>query len=184
MSTFFFTPCCTDSGFIQVCRIAFAYRWNRLEKGPMCLQHSWDVCIWKKYYPSSASGAPLHICLMAKWLIISGIPIQDTPRRQRTNKGLCLFQVSPPPALPTLVFHSPSYREWAPLLNPTGHLENDHLRDLSHKDLHKQHSLSSVHRWKGESSRSRHSTCHRARFPWSHTGWLVAAEACHSSRCR
>lgn len=107
----------------------------------MCLQHSWDVCVWKKYYPSSASGAPLHICPMAKWLIISGIQIQDTPRRQRTNKGLCLLQVSPPPTLPTLVFHSPSYRERAPLLNPTGHLENDHLRDFSHKRLHKQQSI-------------------------------------------
>lgn len=101
----------------------------------MCLPHSWDRRVWKKYYPSSASGTPLHICLMAKWLIILGIPIQDTPRRQRTNKGLCLLQVSPPAALPALVFHSLSYREWGPLLNLTGHLENDHLRDFSHKRL-------------------------------------------------
>lgn len=134
---FFFPLCFTDSSFIQVRRIAFAYRWNRLEKGAMCLPHSWDRRAWKKYYPSSASGTPLHICLVAMWLIILGIPIQDTPRRQRPNKGLCLLQVSPhlPPSLAALVFHSLSYREWGPLLNLTGHSENHHLRDFSHKRL-------------------------------------------------
>lgn len=101
----------------------------------MCLPHSWDRRVWKKYYPSSASGTPLHICLMAMWLIILGIPIQEYPQEATAQQGSLFASSVPPTRPPALVFHSLSYREWGPLLNLTGHLENDHLRDFSHKRL-------------------------------------------------
>lgn len=56
------------------------------------------------------------------WLIILGIPIQDTPRRHETNKGLC-FPSSTPLKPTPLVFHLHSYREWGPLYNLTDRLQ-------------------------------------------------------------
>lgn len=99
LSIFFFSACCTDSGFIQVCRIAFAYGWKGGGWKGWCVC-SCDLSIWKKYYPSSASGTPLHICLTAMWLIILGIPIQGYPQEAKgpTRASVC-FKCPPPSPL-------------------------------------------------------------------------------------
>lgn len=117
---------CTDSSFIEVYRIPFAYQWYRGEEGLMCLTHSCEVHVWKKYYLPSASGSPPHICLMAMWLIILGIPAQDAPRRQDSYKGLCFPQHPPVQALVLLWL---SYREGlGPSLELISLSTKDHLR--------------------------------------------------------
>lgn len=108
----------------------------------MCLKHSCEVHVWKKYYLPLVSGSPLHICPTAMRLIILGIPIQDAPRRQDSNKGLCFLQAPP---LSRLVFLWLSYSEGlGPPPKQSRPCTKDYLGDFSHKLLTTQLTTQSI----------------------------------------
>ena len=71
-----------------------------------CVWHTAVISAYERnIIPQQPVGPLLHICPMAMWLIILGIPIQDAPRRQETKQEPLFPSSIAPPPLPALVFH-------------------------------------------------------------------------------